>query len=86
MTRFPDGVGGGAETVRSYVAEEFPSGAPRSVARWLKTLVGRDDIVRVWLKPVGSRDTIWEHTGRLDEVPDLDAFLAEGVDADASAA
>lgn len=60
------------ETRRSYLAEEFPSGSHRSVSRWLKSLVDRDDVVRVWLKPVGSKVAVWTHEGPLNAVPDLD--------------
>ena len=72
MTAFPDGLSAGIETKRSYTAQEFPGGSQRSVTRWLKSLVDRDDVIRVWLTPVGSKVAVWEHAGPLVEVPDLD--------------
>jgi len=78
MTAFPNGLGGGVETRRSYLAEDFPTGSQRSVSRWLKTLVGREDVIRVWLKPVGSKAEVWHHVGPLDELPVLDdIFVVE---------
>ena len=75
MTMYPDGLGGGLETTRSYLAEEFATGSPRTVTRWLRTLVGREDVVRVWLTPAGAKATIWSHVGPLHEVPDLESLL-----------
>ena len=76
MTTFPEGLGGGLETTRSYVTETFPTGSKRSVTRWLTSLVGREDVVRVWLQPIGSKSKIWEHLGPLEAAPDLDALFA----------
>lgn len=80
MTAFPDGIGGGVETRRSYLAEDFPTGSQRSVSRWLKTLIGRDDVIRVWLKPVGSKVPVWTHDGPLREIPELDELFTVEVD------
>jgi hypothetical protein len=80
MNPFTDGLSAGLETSRSYTSEDFPSGSQRSVDRWLTTLVGRDDVIRVWLKPIGSKATVWEHTGPLATAPDLDE-LFHGEDA-----
>lgn len=76
--RGADGVGIGAETARSYLAEDVPSGSQRSVERWLKTLIGRNDVSRVWIKPLGSKETVWHHDGPLLEVPRLDALFDTG--------
>lgn len=78
------GVGLGAETRRCYLSADVPSGSARSVEKWLKTLLGRDDVQRIWMKPIGSKDTIWYHDGPLDALPDLrvlfDGGTAENVD------
>lgn len=76
--RAAGGVGGGVETKRSYLAEDFPTGSERSVMRWLKTLLGRDDVVRIWLRPVDSKDVIWHHDGPLDELPELGSLFESG--------
>ena len=71
-----DGFGAGVETRRSYLAEEFPTGSQRNLVRWLTTLLHRDDVQRIWLKAVGSKDEIWSHEGTLHEIPDLDYLFA----------
>ena len=72
MTAFPDGLSAGMETQRSYTAQDFPGGSQRTVTRWLKGLIDREDVIRLWLTPVGSKVAVWEHSGPLTEVPDLD--------------
>ncbi len=66
-----DGLGGGVETTRQYLSEDFPGGSQRTVERWLKSLIGRTDVQRVWFKPIGSKTTIWQHVGPLTEMPDI---------------
>lgn len=66
-----DGLGGGVETTRQYLSEDFPGGSQRTVERWLKTLIGRNDVQRIWFKPMGSKSVIWEHRGPLTALPDL---------------
>ena len=71
------GIGIGVETTRSYLAEDIPSGAHATVVRYLKTLVGRDDVIRIWFTPIGSKTTIWEHSGPLVELPDIAQVFEE---------
>ena len=79
--RAADGLGAGVETTRQYLSEDFPSGSQRTVERWLKTMIGRNDVVRIWFKPIGSKQVIWHHSGPLTAMPDLD-HLFERDDAD----
>jgi len=69
------GVSIGIETTRSYQAEDVPSGSQRSVERVLKTLLDRNDIVRIWMTPVEEKDRIWEHRGVLNTLPKIDALF-----------
>ena len=76
-----DGLGAGVETTRQYLSEDFPGGSQRTVERWLKTMIGRNDVVRIWFKPMGSKQVIWQHRGPLTSMPDL-SHLFERDDVD----
>ncbi len=70
-----DGVGIGIETTRAYIAEDVPSGSERTTMTVLKSLIGRSDIVRIWLTPHGSKHAVWQHRGVLSSLPDLTLFF-----------
>ena len=70
------GVSIGIETTRTYEAEDVPSGSQRSVERVLKTLLDRTEIARIWMAPIGEKDSIWEHRGPLNTLPNIDALFA----------
>ncbi|MGI9607226.1 MAG: hypothetical protein ACR2P0_13910 [Acidimicrobiales bacterium] len=69
------GLGGGVETTRSYLAQDFASGSKQSVMRWLKTIIERGDVQRVWLRAMGTKDILWSHEGPLRDLPDLDVLF-----------
>jgi len=78
------GVSIGIETTRAYQAEDVPSGSQRSVERVLKTLLNRNDIVRIWMTPIGEKERIWEHRGLLNTLPNVDALFAAGEEIEGS--
>ncbi len=73
---FSDGVGIGIETTRSYLAETVASGSERTTMQHLKQLLGRTDVVRVWLTPIGAKTPAWSHDGPLEELPQLSPMFA----------
>ncbi len=82
-----DGLGAGVETRRQYLSEDFPGGSQRTVERWLKTMIGRNDVQRIWFKAMGSKAVIWEHRGPLTSMPNLDhLFACDAVELELSAA
>ena len=44
-------------------------------------MIGRNDVVRIWFKPMGSKKVIWQHRGPLTSMPDL-SHLFERDDVD----